>query len=179
VIDAQRGREQDRLVAVLTNVRRRDVPDVFADRLDAVVAPHTVARDAGVIEAESRAPRERPVARVAIGRRRRVVGRLAERIHVVWHRTRVSSAIRPAAASWAASTTRRCERAASTRGLACASCHDGQTAAANRRTICRRRATARALTPTIRRWSRRLPAAFSITRARRSRGCQPTTRAQG
>jgi hypothetical protein len=79
--DCNRG-ERGRRMAILTEVRRRNVSNMFAGRSDAVVATHAVRCDSEMIE-EDREPSGRSVARIAFGLRHRVVGRLADGLYVI------------------------------------------------------------------------------------------------
>ena len=69
VIDSVNGREQKRVVAVLTGIRCRDVVQRFTERGDTVMAGKAVRCDAGMVE-HRRTKRRRAMTVVAL-----IVGR--------------------------------------------------------------------------------------------------------
>jgi len=56
VIDLGCGREQCRRMAVLADIRRKDVSRVLTDCVDTVVAAHAITGDSEMIEGKNRKP---------------------------------------------------------------------------------------------------------------------------
>jgi len=71
-----------REVAVLTNIRGRDVGEIFSGRFRAIVATVAVADDIAVIEGR-RKPRGRAVTRIALVAAERMIRRLSLALNVI------------------------------------------------------------------------------------------------